>query len=83
MGIPKNLDYISIQGQTLSTDIDYHYFKKGIEYVLKNLNPKNVLVYTSSERVKKILKQFTNANFIFINTIANEGKKKLKLKGGD
>jgi hypothetical protein len=77
MGIPKNLDYISIQGQTLYTDIDYYYFQKGIKYVLENLNPKNVLVYTSSEKVKNILKQFRNVNFIFINTIANESKKKL------
>jgi hypothetical protein len=75
MGIPKNLDYISIQGQTLKTDIDYHYFQKGVEFILENLTPKNVLVYTASERVKKILNKFSNVNFIFISTIANESKK--------
>jgi hypothetical protein len=83
MGIPKNLNYISIQAQTLNTDIDYYYFQKGVNFILENLIPKNVLVYTASEKVKKILNKFSNVNFIFINTITDESKKKLEIKGGD
>jgi uncharacterized protein YlbG (UPF0298 family) len=43
---------------------------------------KNVIIYTGSERVKKILKKFGNVNFIFITSQKRRIKKILN-EGGD
>ena len=74
-GMPVGADIYSIQMQTLSDQDDQRYFRKGLEYMLDKLKPKNIILYCSRGKEEDIkYLDFGNTNYYILYNRASTKK---------